>query len=272
MHADVRSRQRPGAKHRKRGAAPGLMGVAVFVAGILLAGCAAAGTPGPSPTALPSTGASPSSGGSPSAAPPQPSSTASSVAPSEVAVTCGAGAPALASPRVAAAADGVHFVVTGPAGWSFGVESDLGRDGMLLSTGPERVTLLVPPGDVQVLCGEAASTAPGVPTTLRVEDPQAFYRPADPGPSATRCVVLTADYGPDPPGIKGDPITITRAAVHGLTTGDSVERAGYPSQAGLVRIVQGGNVIGSVRFDENPTGGWLFISSAMCEGLFFERP
>ena len=123
-----------------------------------------------------------------------------------------------------------------------------------------------------MICIEPTSTAPDVSSALRIEDPQAFYRPVDPGATATRCVVGTADYGPDPPGIKGDPITITRAAVHGLTTGDSVERAGYPSEAGLVRIVQGGNVIGSVRFDENPTGGWLVISSAMCEGLFFERP
>ncbi len=168
-------------------------------------------------------------------------------------------------------------MVTGPAGWSFGVESDEGQDGTQLSTSPERVTLLVPPGDVQVRCSEAmetapgASTAPDAPAALRIEDPEALYRPMTPGGTGS-CVTGAPDYVDGAQGIEGDPISITRAAVHGLTTGDVVERGGYPSETGFVRIVQGGKVIGSVSFERTTGGGWRVSTFTMCEGLRFEWP
>ena len=251
------------------------VGGVMLATGILLAGCAPGGASSPSPAALSSAAPSPSSAPTASDASPSaalvvtaaPSPAGSSALAAEIAIKCGPGAPVLGSGRVRASADGVRFVVTGEVGWIFGISTDRGSGAIQLESRPVRITQLVPPGDVGVSCADPSLPGTAPVTALRIEDPDGLYRPVATSPNASGCVNGNADYGEDALGKPGDPIRLTRAAVDGIQAGDVVERGGYPVENGSVRIVRGGEVVGSVTFGSPRSGGWLLLGWTLCEGL-----
>ncbi len=185
----------------------------------------------------------------------------------EVAVACAAGAPTLSTDRVLASPDGVHFLVTGPAGWAFGVTTERGHDGVEISGGPASIVLVVPPGDVGISCADPSLPEIGPETPLVVEDPAGWYRPSEPGPAAGSCLTMDANVAAGARGTPGDPVALARLALANLRPGDIVERGGYPVESGTVRVVRAGTVIGRLTYDADGHGGWLLVGSTLCDGL-----
>jgi len=240
----------------------------VIVGGLLaVAACGGAGPTNP-PAAAASPRASATSGATPALSP-----MGSQALATDVVVECGPGAPVLASGRVRASADGVRFVVTGQAGWMFGVTTNDGQAGNQLENRRAAFTWLVPPGDVGVSCADPSLPGAAPVTALRIEDPDGLYRPVALGQNASAgdCVTANVDYGEDARGKPGDPIELTRTAVDGLLAGDVVERGGYPVETGSVRIVRAGEVVGHVRYGSDGHGGWLPLGGTLCEGLSVDR-
>lgn len=189
--------------------------------------------------------------------------------PDTVAVACAddAAAPALDTDRVRASAEGVRFVVTGPVGWVLGVTTDRGHESVQLSASPESITLRVPPGDVGISCADPSLPEIGPAAPLAVEDPDGWYRAAEPEAAGGDCASINATPAMGAAGAKGDPVALARMALAGLRAGDVVERAGYPVDTGTVRVVRGGVVIGRLTYLADGQGGWLLVSSTMCRGL-----
>ncbi len=196
-------------------------------------------------------------------APDQPSSGL----PGEITVACGGGAPALGADRVRASADGVRFVVTGPVGWVVGVTTDHGHESVQLSASPESITLRVPPGDAGISCADPSLPEIGPAAPLVVEDPDGWYRPAEPEPAGGECLSMYATPVEGARGVPGDPVALARIALTDLRPGDIVERGGYPVDTGTVRVVRAGTVIGRLTYVADGQGGWLLVSSTMCDGL-----
>ena len=63
------------------------------------------------------------------------------------------------------------------------------------------------------------------------------------------------------------PIRQSRDMLRGLRAGDVVERAGYATDKGSVRVVRSGKVIGVLTFEDDGRGGWLLSGSTLCANL-----
>lgn len=251
-------RQRGGS--RGRSGLPGVGAAAVLLAvGAIVIGC---GGTGASPAGAGTPPGTPMEGGT-TPAPGEPSSEPAA----EVAVACAAGAPALDADRVRTSADGVRFVVNGPAGWVLGVTTARGHESVELSASPALITLRVPPGDAGISCADPALPEIGPAAPLVVEDPDGWYRPAEPEPAGGDCVSMSATPAMGATGAKGDPVALARIALADLRPGDVVERGGYPVDTGTVRVVRDGVVVGRLTYVADGQGGWLLLSSTMCQGL-----
>jgi len=181
-------------------------------------------------------------------------------------VTCGSGAPVLGSGRVRASADGITLAVSGGKGLYLGIEHAAGGEGQEITKDAQEVTLRIPPGDVGISCA-----TPGAELTLavvlRIEDPDGWYRSTMVEPVSGSCMSGEGSFTAEARGPKGDPVELAKKALVGLRPGDVVERGGYPADTGLVRIVRDGRVIGLLRYQQDPDGGWLLPSTVMCSGL-----
>jgi hypothetical protein len=184
-----------------------------------------------------------------------------------LAVRCDADGLELGSDRVRAVRDGVRFTVTGEPGYQVGFEHEMGGGGFEVDIDtPDRVEL-IPPGAMTVTCGPASAPDPGPVAAVNVEDPDGLYRPYQVGPGVHACVSGDAMYGEDARGPAVPPVEQARAGLVGLLPGDMVQRAGYPVETGRVRVVRNGEVIGRLDYEPDGHGGWLLMSTSLCDGL-----
>jgi hypothetical protein len=254
------------------------MAIVAIVLSVTLAACVTAaqpaspGTvpPATAPTATePTPGATPDPTLAPTPVPVLTPTPATSIAGDLVdvaQVTCGVGAPVLASGRVRAARDGVHFAATGQPGWMLGLEYSTGGDGIALEQDRTVATFKVPPGDVLLSCAVPGGS-PAPTTPLRIEDPDGWYQAAEIDQAAGSCATGSTEYGPGTKGTKGDPIGLAKKALRGIRPGDVVQRGGYPADTGIVVVVRDGRVIGRITFQDDSYGGWLLGGSTLCGGL-----
>ena len=252
---------------------------AVVVLVVTLGGCVGApgtgtssGSPAGSPPATAPGTPTPASSSMPvSSSMPAPSSSPTFAQSGELVavldVRCGPGAPDLASDRVRASRDGVRLHVTSVPGWQLGIEHETGRETVALATADQELVLRVAPGDVTVDCGDPTQLTLGPASALRIEDPDGWYRPMVIGDGAGTCVSGTASYGEDARGKVADPVQQAREVLRGLRAGDVVERAGYASDTGWVRVVRAGEVIGVLEFAPDGHGGWLLMGSSLCRNV-----
>ena len=147
------------------------------------------------------------------------------------------------------------------------VTTERGHESVQLSASPESITLRVPPGDAGISCADPSLPEIGPAAPLTVEDPDGWYRPAEPEPGGGDCLSMNATPAMGATGAKGDPVALARIALTDLRPGDVVERGGYPVDTGTVRVVRGGVVIGRLTYVADGQGGWLLLSSTMCQGL-----
>jgi len=222
----------------------------------------AAAAPAPAASASPPPAPAPSS--VPTAAP---TAGASGELVAVLDVRCGPGAPDLGSDRVRASRDGVRIRVTGEPGWYLGIEHESGRESVPLDAANPEIVLRLAPGDVRIDCGDP--TLPDLPpaSALRIEDPDGWYHPSAISDGVGSCVSGSASYGPDARGKTTDPVGQARALLRGLKAGDVVERAGYATDKGRVRVVRADKVIGSLEFEADGHGGWLLMGSSLCGNL-----
>lgn len=257
----------------------------LVVLALATAGCrSTSGTSTPAPASPFGTPGAPASAapGTPSQVPPTPTS----VPPTPVAtatqangtirshdlvdvlrVRCGETGLELGSDRVRAARDGVHLVIAGTAGYHVGLEHETGGDGVSVQGEAQEVVQLIPPGTLAIGCGLPADPWPLPGFDVRVEDPSGVYRPYALGMGAGGCVSGSASYAAGARGDKAQPVKQARAHLAGLRAGDVVQRAGYPVETGRVRVVRGGEVIGSLEYEPDGHGGWLLMNSTLCEGV-----
>ena len=182
-------------------------------------------------------------------------------------VRCGDGAPELNSDRVRASRDGVRLRVTGQKGWNLGVGYESGGESVGLEKVDQEVVLRTAPGDVRIDCGdpEQAEIPPGA--SVRIEDPDGWYRSMEIGNVAGSCMSGEALYAEDARGSKENPVEQAKKRLKGLRDGDVVQRGGYPADKGLVRVVRDGQVIGALTYIDDGHGGWLPGGSTLCGGL-----
>lgn len=257
--------------------APILIAVALAGCGSSTGGATAPPVPVPSPVASASAGpATPSQATvTPKPGNPTPIATASptngtvlsSDLVDQLAVRCGADGLELGSDRVRAQRDGVHLLVTGDAGYTVGLEHELGGGGVGIGTDPPEAVELIAPGTLAVGCGLAADPWPLPGVDVRVEDPDGVYRSYTISEGPYSCVSGNASYGGNARGDKALPVKQANAVLAGLLPGDVVERAGYPVETGRVRVVRNGAVIGSLDYQPDGHGGWLLMGSTLCDGL-----
>src|SRR3954447_10166509 len=256
------------------------LGSLILAAG-LVGACAAATGPAASSQTAPAPRASgPPSGGagvtgsdepnvSPSAEPASTPSADPSTGPSDQTVAildvqCGVGAPVLASRLVRTSPRGVRFRVTGQKGWEFGIDHALGHESVALDAASETIVLTIAPGDVKLDCGDPRGSSALATTPLSIEDPDGWYRTTAIADGAGTCVSESRDYAAGARGKADPPLRQAHQLLHGLQAGDVVERGGYASDTGLVRVVRAGKVIGRLEFDTDGHGGWLLAGSTMC--------
>lgn len=160
--------------------------------------------------------------------------------------------------------DGVHVLVSNTSGMDLAFQWELGGDNA--PEGEHELVLQIAPGAVHVRCqdpGEDAG-APGGFVALDVLDPEGLYVPTE-----LACHEISgwfADFGEDATG-DPDPVRSVRDSLSWLRPDDVVERAGYPDASPIVRVVRDGDVIASVWFMSDGTGGWLQEHGETCEGL-----
>ena len=237
--------------------------VSVVVSAVVGAGCAAVVvSPVPTQSAAPSPTPTPSS-----ASTAGPTAGASDALPAVLDVHCGPGAPTLGSDRVRTSPGGVRFHVTGQPGWELGIDHESGHDAVLLEAANQDVVLGVAPGDVSVNCSDPTLSSAPSTSPLRIEDPDSWYRAKTISDGAGSCVSNSVDYAEGARGKAAGPIQQAREMLRGLQTGDVVERAGYATDKGWVRVVRDGKVIGTLAFDDDGHGGWLYSGSTLCANL-----
>jgi hypothetical protein len=216
----------------------------------------AAVTTSPSPSGPPSVGPTDATASSPATASP-----VSAVAVLQV--DCDGSTVVIPTPRVKAAADGVHVHVTNASTGTidYGID-DLFGGGFGDSLPPEGGTFAYAfgPGEYRLSCGAATAT-------FAVVDPDGFYTPAtcsDPG-SGT---IGSWDYAEGATGARGSLIDVAGKQLRGLKPGDVLEHAGYPEAAGaqLVRVVRDGEVLAVLTFTDDGHGGWLISTMRSCSG------
>jgi hypothetical protein len=205
----------------------------------------------PSPVGSPSASAAPSPAGSPASA------------PAALDVECTATGTTVATARVAAQPDGVHFRVRNTSGGSPAFEIDgIGGDNTPASEG----TLVwpLPTGTARIWCGPSDPTAADW-VAVTVVDPAGVFVP-----DKVACASVAdanVDYAQGAKGEHGDPIAIARRHIEGLEPGDTVERAGYPATAEReVRVVRNGTIAAVGTYLSDEQGGWLLSSTATCAG------
>jgi hypothetical protein len=204
----------------------------------------------------------------PSSAPPSPPTAgASGELVAVLDVRCGPGAPELGSDRVRASRDGVRIRVTGEPGWLLGIEDESRRESVPLEAAVQELVLGVAPGNVTIDCGDP--TLPDLPpaSALRIEDPDSWYRPMSIDNSVGSCVSGSASYGNEARGKSADPVRQAQELLRGLRAGDMVERGGYATDKGWVRVVRADEVIGILEFNSDGYGGWLLMGSTLCGNL-----
>lgn len=181
--------------------------------------------------------------------------------PRRVEVTCGLETTVLSTEVVQASRDGVTFEVSGKAGWEFLVGYGDYQDVLFLQQDRGSFTSRATPGDVVVWCGDPSDRsiqrAPPPSATLRIEDPDGWYRSTEMDHTSTGCADDAMPSLPGGRGIEVPPIVQARSRIRNLEPGDSIERGGWPADEGVVRVVRQGQVIGVLRFLEDDTGGWL---------------
>jgi hypothetical protein len=252
------------------------LGSLILAAG-LAAGCAAVTIPDPpsrtasasaEATVAPSSEPAPAASGEPTAAPSAEPTPGSSDQPLAVLdVRCGTGAPVLASAHVRTSPRGVRFKVEGQKGWELGIDHALGHESVSLDSANQTILVNIAPGDVKLDCGHVAGTTELPTTPLRIEDPDGWYRTVVVADGAGTCASESIDYAGGARGKADSPLRQAQRLLRGLQAGDVVERGGYASDTGLVRVVRAGNVIGHMEFEKDGHGGWLLGGSTMCAGL-----
>ena len=181
--------------------------------------------------------------------------------PARVEVACGPETTVVSTEVVRASRDGVTFDVSGKAGSVFLVVDGDSQDVLLLQQDRSSFTTRAIPGDAIVACGDpndhGIETAPGPSATLRIEDPDGWYRSIEADHSSSGCADDAMPSLPWGRGIEVPPIVQARSRIRNLEPGDSIERGGWPADEGVVRVVRQGRAIGVLRFLEDATGGWL---------------
>lgn len=240
-------------------------------ASILTAALAACGVPTPSSSLEPVAPARPSPALTQVPA-------AASVPPSLVKIACGTGAPELSGSTITATRDGVRIDVTGHEGWILGYASDTdcassGDCGSVVLVNDHEVHgLPIRPGVARMTCADPAQVEGPAPfATLRILDPAGWYRPEMEDPSLADCVGLEAPSARR--GVDSTPLAQAQALVAGrLQPGDTVERAGWAGDAGKVRVVRDGIVVGRLVFIKDESDSWLLVGASLCGGLTWEAP
>ena len=216
---------------------------------------AATRTPDPTPVVTPKPTNQPEPAEEPVTPAPEPSGELVAV----LMVRCGDGAPDLNSDRVRATRDGVRLRITGQKGWTLGMGYETGGDGIDLKKGTQEVVRRLPPGDLTLNCGDSRQAEPLPDRLVRIEDPDGWYRSMAIGDVAGSCVSGDAMYVEGARGSKANPVAQARKQLRkGLRPGDVVQRGGYPADKGLVRVVRDGQVIGTLTYEDDGHGGWLF--------------
>ncbi len=97
-----------------------------------------------------------------------------------------------------------------PKGGSLGVEYESGRESVGLERTDQEIVLRTAPGDVTIDCGdpEQADIPPGA--SVRIEDPDGWYRSMEIGNVAGSCMSGDALYVEDARGSKENPVEQAR--------------------------------------------------------------
>ena len=218
--------------------------------GIVLTGCATPPTPStPSP---PSRSSGPAS---PAATAPAPSTGD----PATLGVQCTATGTTLASDRVAAQPDGVHFrVASVEPGRAFQI------DGIGGENAEGELVWEIPPGPARLWCGPLPDVGDHDWVPVDVVDPLGLYSNVK---LACASVALTLDYPGGTRGEVGDPVVIARRHLLGLRPGDVVDAGGYPAaRQRKVRVMRAGTPVAVATYASDDRGGWILSGTEVCNG------
>jgi len=238
-----------------------LVALGALAGGLL--GCSTSGATGsPGATASPSATTQPSA--APASATPVPSASANAAnAPALLQVECDGTRVGVQTPAVRTQPDGIHIRVANTSGRELAfaiMDAFGGGSGSSVAVGGETFVYTFGTGSYRLTCGDAMSP-------FSVVDPDGLFTPTDcPAPGSG--TIGTNDYQEGATGPRGALLDIARAQLHGLKSGDAVERAGYPEAAGdqLVRVVRDGEVLVVLRYSDDGQGGWLLGVMKICSG------
>jgi len=118
----------------------------------------------------------------------------------------------------------------------------------------------------------SATAAPTTAVAVATSTPTPTLSPTPPptaeaSSGAAGCVSLNFDYGLDARGQTGDLVGVARTAIAGLQAGDVVQRDVPTDVGSSVQVVRAGEVIGTVVYFSDGSGGWLLVSGYLCGGL-----
>jgi hypothetical protein len=176
------------------------------------------------------------------------------------------------TPHVRPQSDGLHLEVGNDTGTEleFSVEdSKTGGQGASAPSGSVDYVWALPPGPLFVKCtNDEADPSEVEGAALEVVDEEGVWASTSLADSCSEASTWTADYGVGAHGEKGAPVDIARELFEkqGLEADDVVEPAGYPDgDETIVRVTRSGDVIATMSFVSDGTGGWLPENTTRCE-------
>jgi len=230
---------------------------------LLLGACASTPSPSPSTDASSPPAAATSTGG-PLVAGSSPDANSSDPIDDVLDVVCLPSGTSIATPRVAAQANGVHVHIVNASGTRrIGFEVHGFGGGSVPRVKGTRVWD-VPPGVVGVRCLPFdQDDSPWV--VVEVRDPSGFFVP-----DRITCAGVVAGGSFDgvagARGEDGEPVDLTRHRYAAISAGDVVERAGYrrPDER-KIRVVRDGVVEIVDTYESDGAGGWRLRGSSVCQ-------
>ncbi len=181
-------------------------------------------------------------------------------------IVCTADGTRLLTPAVRPRPDGVHVILSQHGGAPATLDTDQAGG---WKPGPKPFVLTLPPGDARLGCMTMADWNVDPPrhrawVTLRVVDQDDQW--VDDQPAGGTCSQSSIDYAPT---AAGDPKShLGRDARRAMeaTSGDVVERAGYPRQEPIeYRLVRDGKVVALARYASTGHGRWLLDGVQKCD-------